>query len=230
MYWTNLLAYVIILYNKPKENWKMKTDILALRSDLKGKDAAMETAEKFALYHGLTGRSAMHLRLLTEETISMMNGILDDFSGDLWLESEKTRKGLLCRICLSAKKSANEKQEDNLLSVATSGKNESARGIMGKIREILRWSLQESDINDIQSNPWFTLGTANCAVPANVDTYLKCWSLSQYRENVSSGGQEKKEEWDELEKSIIANIADEVKVWLNKDDTEIVIEKLFAQQ
>ena len=205
----------------------MKTDVMTLYSDLQGRDKAMETAEKFAAYHGLTGRKAMHLRLLTEETICMLHGILNEFKGSFWIESEKTKKGLMCRICVSADKSVNEKQEDDLLAVATSGKNENARGITGKIREILRWSVQQSDADNVSSNAWYYMGSTPAGIKTGVDTYLTCWSLQQYREAVASSEKASEEERDELERSIIANIADEVKVWLKKDVTEIVIEKLF---
>ena len=208
----------------------MKTDVLTIYSDLKGKDAAMETAEKFASYHGLTGRNAMHLRLLTEETICMLHGILSDFKGNFWIESEKTKKGLICRICVSARKSVNEKQEDDLLAVSTSGKNESAKGIAGKIREILRWSVQQSDVDDITANPWYYMGTGQTGMMTGVETYMNCWSLQQYRDAVSSSDTYSSEERDELERSIIAKIADEVKVWLKKDVTEIVIEKSFGSK
>ena len=57
---------------------KKKTDMITIRGDLSGSDEAMEAAEKFAAYYGITGRDALHLRLLTEEVISMIHGILDD--------------------------------------------------------------------------------------------------------------------------------------------------------
>lgn len=205
----------------------MKTDVITLYSDLKGRDNAIDTAEKFSAYLGLTGRNAMHLRLLTEETICMLHGILSDFKGSFWLESSNTKNGLLCRICVSAEKSVNERQEDDLLAVATSGKNENAKGIAGKIRELIRWSVQQSETDNFTSNAWYYMGTAPGGIKTSVDAYLNCWSLQQYREAVSSSEKASEEERDELERSIIANIADEVKVWLKKDETEIVIEKLF---
>ncbi len=54
----------------------MKTDVITIRSDLDGSDLALMTAEKFSEYHDITGKDAMHLRLLTEETVSMVHGIL----------------------------------------------------------------------------------------------------------------------------------------------------------
>ena len=121
----------------------MRSDIITISSDLSGRDAAMKAAERFAAYHSLTGRDAMHIRLLTEETVCLVHGILDDFSGTFWLESDETNDGLHCRICLSADKHVNKAQEDMILSVSTSGKNESSKGILGKLREIVRSSIQE---------------------------------------------------------------------------------------
>lgn len=52
------------------------------------------------------------------------------------------------------------------------------------------------------------------------------WSLRSYRENLPDK-KSAAEEWDELEKSIIATLADDVKVWLKSNTTEVVIEKLI---
>lgn len=203
----------------------MKTDVITIRSDLHGRDQAMEAAEKFADYYNITGRCALHLRLLTEEAISMVHGIFDDFRAKFWIESEKTKKGMLCRICLQTEKQANREQEEHMLSVASSGKNESARGVMGKIREIVRRSLQSPTSADEQylrtmNDAWVSSGTAGSA-----DSNF--WSLQLYRQNLSERRTEERDEWDELEKSIIAKLADEVKVWLDADSTTVTIEKLI---
>ena len=205
----------------------MKTDVITLCGDLSGRDAAMEAAEKFAAYHEITGKSAMHLRLLTEETISMIHGIFDSFSGSFWLESEKTPDGILCRICLSAKKLANMEQEAQILSVASTGKNESAKGILGKIREMLRRSLQmpsEADAHYLQQMCDTVNDVGNYGFRSPDSNY---WSLQIYRQKLSEQKEAQHEEWDELEKSIIAKLSDEVKVWLENDSTTVVIEKLI---
>ncbi len=203
----------------------MKTDVITISSDLNGSDLALQTAEKFAAYHKITGKADMHLRLLTEETLSMVHGILDDFQGKFWLESEKTKQGMICRICLSADKQANQQQEAQILSVSTSGKNENAKGVLGRIRELLRRSLQmpsEADEKYLRnmSDAWLNTGINDfSAADSNY------WSLQLYRKNLSPDEKSQKEEWDELEKSIIAKLADDVKVWLNSDSTTVVIEK-----
>ena len=110
----------------------MKTDVITIYSDLSGHEAAAEAAEKFAGYNRISGRPAMHIRLLTEETISMVHGIFDEFKGSFWLESEKAENGLLCRICISVPKAADCEQEMQLIDISSSGKNLNAKGLMGK--------------------------------------------------------------------------------------------------
>ena len=208
----------------------MKTDIIEVYSDTKGSDLAMQEAEKFAEYYRLSHKDSMHLRLLTEEMISLVHGILDKFTGRLWLESQKKGNDLHCRICLSVEKEINREQEDSFLSVSTNGKNENARGITGKIRELIRRSLQSSSREDA-----LYLANVNDSMPgiASGSTAFSSyeseyWSLKVYRSQLASK-KEEREEGDELEKSIIAKLADEVRVWLKDEMTEIVIEKTFRQ-
>ena len=203
----------------------MRTEKIKVDNSGQGLGSAMEEAEKFASALKLDKKSQLRLRLLTEEVISMIHGILDVFRGKFWLESEQTKKGLLCRICLLAEKQANQEQEAHFLSVSSSGKNENAKGVMARIRELFRRSLQCADDEDEK----FLLNmsdTFNSSGHTAHDTTY--WSLQLYRQNVAEKKNERKEEWDELEKSIIAKLADEVRVWLKADATEIVVEKLIA--
>ena len=196
----------------------MKTNVISITSDLAGRAEAMQEAERFSVYNGLTGKNAMHIRLLTEETISMVNGIVKDFEGDLWMESEPTPSGLLCRICVAANVSVSEGQEEQLLDIATSGKNTEAVGIRGKIRQLFRWSLQQTDTtSSLQTNTlssWYAMGVQDASY----------WSLRQYTQQLQQQ-QPEGEEWDELEKSIIAKLADEVRVGIRAERAEVVIEK-----
>ena len=53
--------------------------------------------------------------------------------------------------------------------------------------------------------------------------YSSAWSLNSYKEQASG----QSEEWDELEKSIIANLADDVIVGVTGKKVEIVVVKNF---
>ncbi len=207
----------------------MKTDVMTISSDLQGKDEILKAAERFTAYNDIKGKSSLHIRLLTEEAMSMINGIMDNFKADLWLESEKTGKGLLCRICIKAEKAVNIRQEKQILSVSTTGENESAKGILGKIREMFRVSIQNSaDGVYAGSSPvtegWYSTGLSTSGMQSGAAMAASMWSLMAYRNNLPADTSN--EDWDELEKSIIAKLADDVKVWLKSESTEIVIEKL----
>ena len=169
----------------------------------------------------------MHIRLLTEELISMVHGIMDDCEGKLWFESEKTKDGILCHIHLSVEKELNFEQEEQLLSVSSSGKNENAKGILGKIRETFRintrYPVANQRANEYMTvNAWYGMGACY-----EDGMEVQCWSLRSYQNHLNANKQDSKEEWDELEKSIIAKIADEVKIWLKLTMTEVVIDKLI---
>ena len=56
--------------------------------------------------------------------------------------------------------------------------------------------------------------------------YSYLWSLDEYRNTVKK--EEKTAEWDELEKSVIASVADDVIVGVKGKNANIVIVKKFA--
>ncbi|MBR1751158.1 MAG: hypothetical protein IJ740_09835 [Ruminococcus sp.] len=211
----------------------MKSDVIEIHSDLSGKEEAFKAADGFIAYNRFEGKNAMHIRLLTEELVSMVHGIMDKFTGSLWFESENTDDGVLCRICLSAKRGVDPKEEEHFLSVSSSGKNENARGVLGKIREAFRVSAQHSAnsvyMNEyVALNSWYGMGADRFDIENDM-LAEQYWSLANYRNSLSRDSDDTKEEWDELEKSIIARLADDVKVWLKIDTTEVVIEKLIKK-
>ena len=75
----------------------MKTDVITVSSKGNQMEAALAQAEKVAAYKGLTGRNAMHLRLLTEEMMGMMRSITGETEGKFWIEDEETSTSCICR-------------------------------------------------------------------------------------------------------------------------------------
>ena len=53
------------------------------------------------------------------------------------------------------------------------------------------------------------------------------WSLKAYRDAVAENREKEPEKWDELEKSITAKLADDVKIFIRGNNVEMVIEKAF---
>ena len=53
------------------------------------------------------------------------------------------------------------------------------------------------------------------------------WSLQEYRSAIEERKELAVEPWDELEKSITAKLADEIKIFINGDQVEMEIDKAF---
>ena len=199
----------------------MKTDVISVSGPKKMMETAIGQADKVAAYKGLSEKDAMHLRLLTEEMMGLMQSVTGADEGEFWIEDEdgEYRLHLLVRTLLSAEK------KEQLLSVSASGKNESAKGLMGRLREFFDWGTDE----DFTSNSLFLPDMYEHTSSPMLDWE---WSMRQYETALSArvakdepGAQEA---WDELEKSVVKKVADDVKVYIRRGTAEMVILKKLA--
>ena len=201
----------------------MKTDIIAVSGRRKMMEAALEQADKVAAYKGLTGKNALHLRLLTEEMMGMMRSITGEPDGLFWIEEE----GGAYELHLQIRKLLSADQKEQLISASSSGKNESAKGLMGRLREFFDWSGDE----DIAAYTG-PLMMPDMYEHSSTPTLDLEWSMTRYEHAlqnlVDQGDHAAKEAWDELEKSVVKNVADDVKVSIRNGITEMVILKKMA--
>jgi len=200
----------------------MKTDIITVSSKGKRMETALQQVEKVAAYKGLSPKNTLHLRLLTEEMMSMMRSITGEPEGQFWIEDEDGTFQLHLRV---ATRLSIEKREQ-LLSVSATGKNESAKGIMGRLRAFFDWGSDE-DYDGCAGAYMLADAFEHSSSPA-LDWE---WSMRRY-ENVLSTkiGQDDaaREAWDELEKSVVKNVADDVKVAIRGGSVEMTILKKLA--
>ena len=118
------------------------------------------------------------------------------------------------------------RKKHKLVRASTSQRNEASVGIMGKIKDFIEDSLfYTGEAFGTSTTSQYSLGTV-------AYSEIQMWSLQQYRQDV----QEQKEKGDdeaiddlldELEKSIVANIADDVKVSVKGNSIEMIIRKNF---
>ena len=109
----------------------MKTDVIVVSSAGSRIETALKQAEKVAAYKGLTGKDALHLRLLAEEMMGMMRSITGEKEGLFWIEDEDN----VYQLHLQVNTRMSLSKRDDLLAASTSGKNEAARGLMGRLRD-----------------------------------------------------------------------------------------------
>lgn len=207
----------------------MTTDKIMVYSEGPGIDKALAETERFAQYEKLGEKDGLYLRLLSEEMLGMVRGITGGFEGQFWLEGGDGE----CRICLRADTYMDRSKKKKLIALSASGKNESSVGIMEMLRNILVNVINDPDSMDDLSKEYddgsVMYGMMGARSDGSLDPMDFEWSLIQYKSMVEKDKQQKKsvEAWDELEKSIVANIADDVKVGVRGDIVEMTIIKRF---
>lgn len=189
----------------------MKSDVIPVSGGVDRIEDALVQAEKVAVYQELSPRSALHLRLMTEEMMSMVRAIAGEVNGDFWIENNARQ----FELHLSAVMPLDYRKREELLSASASGMNEAHRGFMGKIRAFFE---------PLEGVPVY-FGV----VPSGTDTEMLTWSMSTYQQQVRRSMEQNQagaeEAWDELEKSVIAHVADDVKVWINGYKVEMIVYK-----
>ena len=199
----------------------MKTDVISVSSRGSRMESALLQADKVAAYKGLSAKDALHLRLLAEEALGLMRSITGETDGLFWIEDRDDEY----ELHLQVQAALSEDRRARLLSVSSSGKNESAKGLMGRLRAFFDWDSDED-----------TAACSSLFLPDMLESSSPMldweWSMKRYESILSSrivqdapGAQEA---WDELEKSVVKNVADDVRVYIRSGTVELVILKKLA--
>ena len=199
----------------------MKSTVCNIDKGIKDLDAILKECEKVAVYNELTHKQALQLRLLCEEIDGMLPKIVDDFDGALWIDFE----GNVCKVNVSIELAdMTIDKKDDLIAIAKNKKNAAAVGIVGKIScAIDDFLLAEEAVQT------YTMASESFQMATGYNegvNYEYLWSLEQYKKQISQTQQD--EAWDELEKSVIASVADDVIVGVRGRHVDIVVIKSFA--
>jgi hypothetical protein len=202
----------------------MKTDIIEITPSGEGIAEALRETEKTAVYRGLDPKQSLRLRLLAEEMTGMLKTLVGDERLHFWIESQAN----LFSLHLSAQTYVDAVTREALLKTSTSGKNAAATGFMGRLRDYFTRVYDTNDINALANEMGYVgLVGYDASMDMSPNAMLYGWSLNAYRQTVSEQKETETEKWDELEKSITAKLADEVKIFIRKNTVEMVIEKGF---
>ena len=138
-----------------------------------------------------------------------------------WIEHE----GKSFALHLDTELALNKQTRKQLLSVSSTGKNEAAKGFMGKLRDMIAANMLPKDsAPSVISLGLIGLGGLDDYGVENYD-----WSMQKYKEEIAriEQGETARKEWDELEKSIVANIADDVRIHIVGSSVKLTITKSF---
>ena len=189
----------------------MKSDIINVSSRKDRTDEVLDISERVSAYHRLSHKNAIYLRLLAEEMMSLMRAIAGDVNGKFWIE---TTGGNAFELHLLVRTKMDSEKRMQLLRTSTSGKNEAHRGFMGKLRAFFE---------PVEDMPLlYEAGADDLQMAVN-------WSMQAYqnqiRQYVKQNRQGAAEAWDELERSVVAHVADEVRVRIEGYDVELIVFK-----
>ena len=201
----------------------MRTDIITISADGSGMQQALEQTEKAGDWRGLEPKQALRLRLLAEEMMGMLRTIVGAQQFKYWVEAEDMHFALH----LSADAAVNSDMRRELLKTSTSGKNAAAKGFMNKMRDIFT-QMYEPDSTGMSpvAYGFYSMEASGASINPLSEGMMYGWSLNAYRDAIAREA-EQTEEWDELEKSITAKLADEIKIYIREKNVEMVVEKAF---
>ena len=205
----------------------MKTDVIEISPAGEGMAEALRQTEKAAAYRDLSSKESLRLRLLSEEMMGMLRTIVGGGRSRFWIESEDRR----FTLHLTADVQMNADMREELLKTSTSGRNAAVQGFMSRIRDIFT-RLSEPDSSSISPTEYgfsYVDVTSFDDASLGVTTHglMYGWSMNAYKNAIREHREEEPDKWDELEKSITARLADEIKIFIRGSAVELVIEKAF---
>ena len=204
-----------------------RTDKISVGKDESQIGAAMDKAESFITRLSLDHKTTMRVRLLTEEVLEMIRAMVGEFTGTFWIEAE----GDECRICVNGTADINMEKEKELLSASKDGTNVSVKGFSAKLSQFMRHNKEymneffkiSGDYAPIYSDAIYMQGLSCTSFTTE---YI--WSMHDYSAYIyddTNLNEEVEEKRDELEKSIIASLADDVRVGVKGDDITLTVVK-----
>ena len=201
----------------------MKTAEFKVNSQGLGMSEALAATEGLGRDSGLEGREILRLRLMGEELFGLMRGITGELEADYAAELDNG----VYALRLVGDVPMNQEMRRQLIAVSSSGENAAAKGFTGKLREMIAVALLPRDAGPSM----LSMGFMSMGSPGGYRAGAGCdWSMTRYKEKIGGGrgaGEDTDEAWDELEKSIVASLADEVSVSVKGSHVEITVSKSF---
>lgn len=178
----------------------MKSDIILIDNQGKGFAEALEETKKVASYTGLEPKLTTRLQLMTEEMLSLARSVTGEMQASFWIENE----GSQFDLHMATRTVMDKEKRYNLLSSASSRKNEAAKGFIGRLRDKLEEAMAAEVDHSEEEIPMDIVGDlANHAI--------------------------EDPEWDGYERSVLRRLADTIKIAIRGGQVEIIVSKNFAK-
>ncbi|MCR5234889.1 MAG: alpha/beta hydrolase [Lachnospiraceae bacterium] len=180
-------------------------------------------AEDYSRLNKLTGKDSLHLRLIVEETLEMLRLFGDDRQCTFGIEGEKT--SCIIRLTFEDGYKGSLNNENN--PAATGGVTGKIKYLLGNSYEALGRAGEILDKIGVQKASEEVL----CEAGMNDEKDAYVWTMESY--NISSFDRLDKdgnEDWFEISRSIIANLTDDIRVFVMPEKTELILFASFGRK
>lgn len=178
----------------------MKSDIIMIDSLGKGFAEAIQETQKSAEIRGLNRRETVQLKMIAEEMLSLVRSVTGERQASFWIES--TEKAF--QLNLTTKTELDKDKRANLISTATSRKNEITRSFLGRLRDAFEEALTaEADHTFYE-------------MPDDVSNDL----INRVVEDT---------EWDGYERSVLKGLADNITIAIRGGMVSMTVSKQFPE-
>ena len=185
-----------------------------------------DVADKLISELSVSKKDALHLKLLLEEVAGMLKAMTTEYQAMFWFEKYKTE----CCMKLTGKTTMDTFKKQDLIDVSSDRKNNAASGIMGKIGDIIENGLLDySEVSKLSQKyggvavNYGAMGIYGMTPDGMYPGVM--WSLRDYRNSITAASDEDEAKpiRDELERSIVANIAKDILVSVKGDRIDMTI-------
>ena len=196
----------------------MKSESIVISTNEGNIDKVLEVVEAFS--KDLDHKAGLRIRLLAEETMNLIRSITGEMDAEFFLERDEDQ----VRLHLNTNTIMFAAKRKELMEISTSKENAAAKGFMGKIREVFELAMLPKDDRSARES---RIGMMGLVDPTALSaTSSETWKMSNYKDSVDKMDQDTEfaqEARNELERSILGNIAKEVEISIIGDDVKMTI-------
>ena len=190
----------------------MKTDVITVDNKGDSLQLALNRIEGLANSVTKSDKNGHYLRLMAEELFGIVSANAGDFTAKFWAENQNRDFRIVLEA--DAKELPDEAKKD-LLSISSTGENSEDSGIMDKIGSLFCFFAKGGNAANVKT---FDCGYSETSGDIS-------WSLKDYKSTIKNKNLDASLE--ELSKSVIANIVDDIKVGVKDKKVKIEIFKTF---
>lgn len=186
----------------------LKSNIVLENNDMKD---LLAEVDRFTETQSLTKKERIRIRLLTKEAVGVLKATVKEGKGELKIESTENEYVISFAIdtpCIS------DDSKEKLIETSSGNKNEFYQGFTGKIRQAIEWLTNTDKYTAANAAPaGYSMGFIDTSRGTQ-------WSYQQFKKDITT---DNKDNWDELERSVLSKLANEILVGVSEHTVSLKV-------